>query len=74
MDQKTRQILQGLGLVQAVKTPKFSFKNISLNTPGTVGGPGSRDQTLAVKSKKNARKSVFFPLKKKIIIFFAYIF
>ena len=35
------------------------------NTPGTRGGPGGRDQTLAVKIKKNARKSVFFRDKKK---------
>ena len=26
------------------------------NTPVTAGGPGGRDRTLAVKSKKNARK------------------
>ena len=31
----------------------FFFKQIiSYNTPGTVGGPGGHDQTLAVKSKK----------------------
>ena len=34
--------------------------NFKTNTPGTAGGPGSRDRTLAVKSKKNAKKSVFF--------------
>ena len=33
------------------------------NTPGTAGGPCGRDQTLAVKSRKNARKSVFFVKK-----------
>ena len=27
-------------------------------TPGTAGGPGGRDQTLAVKSRKIARKKV----------------
>ena len=26
------------------------------NTPGTAGGPGGRDRTLAVKSRKNTRK------------------
>ena len=31
-----------------------------INTPGTAGGPGGRDRTLAVKSRKNARKSFFF--------------
>ena len=36
------------------------------NTPGTAGGPGGRNQTLAVKSRKNARKSVFFHKKIKI--------
>ena len=30
------------------------------NTPGTAGGPGGRDQTLAVKSRKNVRKITFF--------------
>ena len=36
-----------------------------MNTPGTRGGPGGRDQTLAVKRRKNARKSVFFLVKIK---------
>ena len=35
-------------------------KEQDLNTPGTAGGPGGRDRTLAVKSKKIARKSPFF--------------
>ena len=30
------------------------------NTPGTTGGPGGRDRTLAVKSRKNARKEANF--------------
>ena len=34
-----------------------------MNTPGTAGGPGGRDRTLAVKSRKNVRKITFF-LKK----------
>ena len=33
------------------------------NTPGTAGGPGGRDRTLAVKSRKNAKK-IFFLVKK----------
>ena len=33
------------------------------NTPGTAGGPGGRDRTLAAKSKKRAKKLPFF-LKK----------
>ena len=41
------------------------------NTPGTAGGQGGRDRTLAVKSnKKNAWKSGFFSLKKKLPNFF----
>ena len=32
---------------------------LGFNTPGTAGGPGGRDRTLAVKSKKNARKIIF---------------
>ena len=36
------------------------------NTPGTAGGPGGHDRTLAVKSKKIARKSPFFLGEKKI--------
>ena len=28
------------------------------NTPGTAGGPGGRDGTLAVKCRKTARKSL----------------
>ena len=48
------------------------------NTPGTAGGPGGRDRTLAEKSKKIARKSPFFLGGKKITqktyFFFAYIF
>ena len=36
------------------------------NTPGTAGGPGGRDRTLAVDSRKNARKSTFFHKKIKI--------
>ena len=36
-------------------------------TPGTAGGPGGRDRTLAAKSRKNAKKSAFFVQKIKII-------
>ena len=35
------------------------------NTPGTAGGPGGRDRTLAVKSKKNRSKITFFFRGKK---------
>ena len=44
----------------------------------TAGGPGGRDRTLAVKSRKITKKSVFFFVKKKkipnIFFSFAYIF
>ena len=33
------------------------------NTPGAAGGPGDRGRTLAVKSQKIAKKSVFFVKK-----------
>ena len=53
---------------------RFQCKNVKkkifliwyYNTPGTVGGPGGRDRTLAVKSKKIAQKSGFFREKIKI--------
>ena len=34
------------------------------NTTGTVGGLGGHDRTMAIKSRKNARKSFFFLVKK----------
>ena len=46
--------------VKKIKLPKKYF----FNTPGTAGGPGGRDRTLAIKSKKIARKLVFFLEKK----------
>ena len=33
---------------------------VEIYTPGTAGGPGGRDRTLAVKSRKNVRKIIFF--------------
>ena len=35
------------------------------NTPGTAGGPGGRDRTLAVKSKKSLENDLFFHKKNK---------
>ena len=35
-------------------------------TPGTAGGPGGRDRTLALKSRKNVQKITFFSQKNKI--------
>ena len=40
------------------------------NTPGTRGGPGGRDWTLAVKRRKNARKrEKIFKIKRKFSFF-----
>ena len=36
------------------------------NTPGTAGGPGGRDRTLAVKSQKSLENHLFFLGGKKI--------
>ena len=49
--------------LSSVAPPWVTSEN---NTPGTAGGPGGRDQTLAVKSRKTAEKSVFFRKKIKI--------
>ena len=38
--------------------------NKGSNTPGTAGGPGGRDRTLAVKIRKNGQKISFFSRKK----------
>ena len=35
-----------------------------LDTPGTAGGPGGRDRTLAVKSIKKQQKNQLFFVKK----------
>ena len=42
-------------------TPSLMIQ--SKNTPGKAGGPGGRDRTLAVESRKNVRKITFFSLK-----------
>ena len=42
----------------------FKFMISYKNTPGTAGGPGGRDRTLAIKSRKTAEKNSFF--RKKI--------
>ena len=46
--------------------PLSTDMKIFLNTPGTAGGPGGRDRTLAVKSLKKQQKSTFFRKKIKI--------
>ena len=50
-------------------TEMEGYANSSNNTPGTRGGPGGRDQRLAVK-RKNARKSVFAKNKNCLIKYF----
>ena len=45
----------------------FYLKTIS-NTPGTAGGPGGRDRTLAVKSRKTAEKITFFSKKIRTLV------
>ena len=47
---------QSLGIRQIYKCKTEEYCNSS-NTQGTRGGPGGRDQTLAVNSLKIARKS-----------------
>ena len=49
---------------------QYTCNNILNNTPGTAGGPGGRDRTLAIKSWKNAKKTVFFCKKKNYLNFF----
>ena len=36
------------------------------NTPGTAGGPGGRDRTQAVKSRKTLKNKLFFIKKLEI--------
>ena len=61
------EILGLINVNQAGK-PKISGSILSpvINTPGTAGGPGGRDRTLDIKSRKNVRKITFFSLKNKI--------
>ena len=51
------------------------MRQVRNNTPGTAGGPGGRDRTLAVKSRKTAENQLFFFKKLNLpYFFFAYIF
>ena len=43
------------------------------NTPGTRGGLGGRNQKVAIKGRKNSRKSAFVKKKKYIYIYIFYI-
>ena len=38
----------------------YYLVRIDCNTPGTAGGPGGRDRTLAIKSRKTDDKNTFF--------------
>ena len=69
---------------QSTKNKSYGFNNSFLNlqkfigsyldgkcefnTPGTAGGPGGRDRTLAVKSRKTPDKSSFFRKKIKFTL------
>ena len=59
-----------------VVSDEYLINKTFVNTPGTAGGPGGRDRTLAV--VKNRAKMTFFSGGKKITqkkyFFFAYIF
>ena len=56
----------------SLESSNFYVSKIFTNTPGTAGGPGGRDRTLAVKSRKTAENHSFFFVKKLILpnIFF----
>ena len=45
-----------------------------INTPRTRGGPGGRDQTLAIKRRKTVENQLFFSLKNKIYTHKKYFF
>ena len=48
-----------LGKPGKIQDPLFAGKNWT-NSSGTAGGPGGRDRTLAIKSRKTAAKNTFF--------------
>ena len=53
------------GYVKAIKPCGFmallvSGMGVYGNTPGTAGGPGGRDRTLAIKSRKTVEKKHLF--------------
>ena len=56
----------GIGIRHWNSELKFGIGIPIANTPGTAGGPGGRDRTLVVKSRKIAKISVFFFSKKKL--------
>ena len=65
-------------LISHGKLCRYELGVNTQNTPGNKGGPGGRDRTLDVKSRKITKKSVCFFVKNKNYlkknIFFAYIF
>ena len=77
-DRSTQYIEHYLAQTDWEQNVGIEMDEMNANTPKTAGGPGGRDRTLAVKSRKNVRKITFFSLKNKIypkkIFFFAYIF
>ena len=57
-------------MVKEASNVKISICNFGTNTPGTRGGPGGRDRTLAVKSRKTPKNQLFCCKKIKITINF----
>ena len=61
LNRREKQISLGKGTEHYRKyTELVEIADRNNNTPGTAGGPGGRDRTLAVKSRKNVRKITFF--------------
>ena len=46
--------------IRSVPKTQKDLHDYFKNTPGTAGGPGGCDRTLALKSRKNVRKITFF--------------
>ena len=65
--------IESVGTISFFLGGEYS-KVLYWNTPGTAGGPGGRDRTLAVKSRKNGRKYVCFVIKKNYQKKIAHIF
>ena len=66
---KDKPFTEALRIILVINCQAQFQLAIELNTPGTAGGPGGRERTLAIKSRKNARKSGIFRNKIKITIF-----
>ena len=56
------KIISHMGVSPEWVKSKKRRKKRKTNNPGTAGGPGGRDRTLAVKNRKDVRKITFFSL------------